>query len=463
MRCGRPTLFRMLQRESFQKFHFSLAAVRFHSLRGTDTFNESPSQSYQIVTMLFRFATPRTRDWKKYITKLETLFDYTLAEDDSLSHLTLFLRKAHEKRQILTKLLDESAKDACRPDDIIATLHEYLPALQPFMEAIEANNIALTDHLDIVWTSFLMNNVNAKSLSNSLKWERISCYTLLGLAHYQKAIETHQFNRQIAHKTKIQIKKQNDADSDDPFFAETVDPNTQKPQIHDDKERMKEISHHLKQAASIWSYTATLFPVLIVAKGKKAFDVIPESFGSVIAALSQVAAINAQEFMVQLSVQTNKSPSLTAKLSMGVSDKLRECDKMLTAQLSKNAYYSIKQDFVLYLKLRSDLYEAIAFKYNANVLRQNGKYGEGVACYQRAINVLKSAMKGYSDKKKKDPASVETIKKSMNKQLEIVNALFNEAKKENESVYFEVVPDADLIEEPESKFVVKVGAFKPLD
>jgi len=224
-------------------------------------------------------------------------------------------------------------------------------------------------HLDVVWTSFLSNNINGKTLSNSLKWEKICCYTLLGLAHYQKAVELHHLNRQISHKTKQKVNKEKNMDFD-PIFDEPIDANTQKPQIYDDQDRVKQITQFLKSSASIWSYTASLFPVLIVDKGKNAYDAIPESFECVASVLSNIALINAQEFMIQLAVQTNKSPSLTSKLSAGVAHQLKNCNKILSVNLSNVIYNSIKKDFILYLKIRSTLYRAIALKYNAKLIKQ---------------------------------------------------------------------------------------------
>jgi len=243
--------------------------------------------------------------------------------------------------------------------------------------------------------------------------------------------------------------------------------NKQKPQIYDDKERVKEISQFLKQSASIWSFTSTLFPVLINENGKNAYDVIPESFECILSVLSTMSLINAQEFMIQLAVQTNKSPSLTSKLSSGVSNKLKQCNKLLTTNLSNLIYNSIKKDFILYLKIRSDLYQSISLKYNAKLLKQNEKHGQCVAYYQSAINILKHANNKFpapDNKKNKNnnqTSSIIVMKKSINKQMQSVKALFNAAQKENNSVYFEVVPKSDQIEYVEPKFVIKVEEYQP--
>ena len=290
----------------------------------------------------------------------------------------------------------------------------------------------------------------------------------MGLANYQKAVELHHLNRQISHKTKEKVSRQQTADFD-PIFDEPQDKTLQNPQIYDDQERVKEISKYLKEAASIWTYVTTLFPVLINENGKNAYDIIPESFQSVLSCLSLMALINSQEFMIQLAVQTNKSAILTSKLSMGVSSKLKQCNKLLNTNLSAAVYQSIKKDFILYLKIRSDLYHAIALKYQGKQSKTNEKHGQCVAYYQSAINILKHAINKFpNDQKKNNKAnnaqqtsSIIVMKKSINKQTQSVNALFDAAQSENNSVYFEVVPKLDQIEHPEPKFVIKAQNYFP--
>merc|ERR1712087_665494 len=187
-----------------------------------------------------------------------------------------------------------------------------------------------------------------------------------------------------------------------------------------------------------------------------------------LAALSSLAQINAQEVMVQLAVQTNKSPALTAKLSEGVSLRLKQANHKMKSSLSGAVYQAIKADLVLYLKIRSDLYHAIALKYHAKTLAKQEKYGEGVACYECALNVLKHAGNKLpkDDKAKKGKGAKHTsvmmvMQKSISKQTQSVKALFNAAQSENNSVYFEVVPKSDQVEMPEGKFVIKVNEYKP--
>merc|ERR1712130_232577 len=148
-----------------------------------------------------------------------------------------------------------------------------------------------------------------------------------------------------------------------------------------------------------------------VESGKKALGIIPETFDCVITALA-------------------------AKLSAGVSSKLKQCHKTLASSMSKEVLGAMKEDFILYLKIRSDLYQAIALKYLGKLMKNEEKHGETVACYQGALNILKHAASKFptdSDrKKKKRPAkgpshSVVVMNKSINKQKQGVKALFDAA------------------------------------
>jgi len=49
------------------------------------------------------------------------------------------------------------------------------------------------------------------------------------------------------------------------------------------------------------------------------------------------------------------------------------------------------------------------------------------------------------------------MKKSINKQMQSVQQLFNAAQSENNSIYFEVVPK--ITDEIEAKFVIKCEAY----
>merc|ERR1719251_411821 len=140
--------------------------------------------------------------------------------------------------------------------------------------------------------------------------------------------------------------------------------------------------------------------------------------------------------MIQLAVQTNKSPSLTSKLAMGVCQQLKKCNKMMDVNLSKGVYNAIKKDFILYLKIRSDLYQSIALKYKAKLLKQQEEHGECVAYYEYAEKILRHSMNKFPNEQKKkndkasDGSSIVVMKKSINKQMQSIKTLLNAAKTE---------------------------------
>lgn len=405
--------------------------------------------------MLYHFTTPRSRDWQKYMKKLIKF----LEKKEETSHLAAFVRKCQQNRSVLIKLLEECAREkSSRPDDMIKTLEKYLPTLEQLIEGIEANNIKLRGVLEIVWTSFLSGNVNAKSLSYDLRWEKCSCYLLLGLAHYQKAIELHHMNRQNA-----QEMRQNNA-SDivefDPIFDDPEE-NKTSAVIYDDKSTVKEISVNLRKASAIWNYVSNnCYPLIM---NENAFALIPETFSHSASALSKIAATNAQEFMIQLAVQTSKSQRLTAKLSMGASDKFRECNKILSVNLSNVVYEDIRIDLRLYLSARSSLYRSIAFKYEGKLLQKAEEHGKCIAFFQESNRILSRINLPVNKKKSNsDSKTLVIMKKSVAKQLQAVSKLLDYAKSENENVYFEVVPKLNTVSPPESKFVIKTENYTPV-
>jgi len=286
-------------------------------------------------------------------------------KDEKIAHLTSFFKKAQDLRNPIVRLLDECAQqNVTQPEQCIKLLEEYLPTLELVIDGIQKNTVNLQGYLEVVWTTFLMSDINAKSISSQLQWERVCCYLLLGLSYYQIAIKSHHENRQTSHDQLENEKKEHH----DPIF-DAPQP-IEEPKIVDDQEKVKIISQNLKKAASVWNFVATkLYPVEV---GKE-FDVIPETFRDVAQCLSTTAQVNAQEFMVQLAVQTGKSTTLTSKLSMGISKQLKEADARLISNLSPQIYNIILHDFRLYMKIRSDLYKAIAQKYYGKMSKSQEK------------------------------------------------------------------------------------------
>jgi len=219
--------------------------------------------------------------------------------------------------------------------------------------------------------------------------------------------------------------------------------------------KIKQISVHLKKAAAIWNYCAeNLYPIEVT----KEFQVIPEVFRDMAAILSSLALTNAQEFMVQLAVQTDKSSAITAKLAQGVADKLASLDKQAEALLSSRVEL-LSSDFRKYLHIRSSLYKAIAYKYQGKFVREKEKWGDCVTYFKAAQTTLK----GIEFPKKKKPeltSHLEALSSSIQRQLGSVNTLLESARRENESIYHDLEKPIEQLDRIDGLFKVQVDSFK---
>jgi len=166
---------------------------------------------------------------------------------ENTAHIAPFFQKAAEYREQLVPILDDCAKNQhIRPEDIIKVLENYLPVLGSICDAIRNNVVELKGTLDLVWTSFLTADVNAKSLSFSIQWEKCCAYLTLGLAHYQMAAKLHHENRHDSQQKKSQEK----TSAPDPIFDEPVE--KKDPKILDDPEKIKQITQHLKKKQQLF-------------------------------------------------------------------------------------------------------------------------------------------------------------------------------------------------------------------
>ncbi len=153
--------------------------------------------------MLFQLRTPRTRPWDSYMKKVIKL----LRKRDETEHIAAFFEKAQEYRSQVTSpfpprptrhqrenktqqnkkltyarsqlvpILDDCAKsNHTRPEDLIKILDLYIPLLESLCDSLTKNVIDLSKCLEVVWTSALTFDVNFKSCSHSMNWERVNAY-----------------------------------------------------------------------------------------------------------------------------------------------------------------------------------------------------------------------------------------------------------------------------------------------
>lgn len=303
----------------------------------------------------------------------------------------------------------------------------------------------------------LSSDVNEKTLSHSFQWELVNCYMILGLQYYWMAHKRHRDNR-------MEAQQRAEANAAPPQLDPFEPPREEEQKIYDDIGGIQDIIRNLKKAAGIWKYISeALMPVHTESTYGKTVETNRESF----VALCNLALSNAQEFTVQLAVQTGKSANVTSKLAQGVSKKCLDMRHALTQGLGP-AVDTIHPDFKLYISVRAQLYQAIAQKYMASVAQSNDKYGNGIMYLSVARKILtRIELPGQEPRKRGRPAPLtpvaEILVGSVQRQLQTVEQLHQSALDDNNNIYYDTVPaTSDGLENPEPKFLARADAFEPL-
>jgi len=325
-----------------------------------------------------------------------------------------------------------------RADTLIALLEEYIPMLETLVAFVNDTLGGQLKGLETVWTSVLTDSWEIKALSANLQHEKLQVYFLYAQAIYSQAAVLHR-----QHRTEIQTEEEK-----------------QRRDGGDDIKILKELIDQLKLAAGIWEYLSSAnskcYPINCQNQTPEVFQDIPR-------ALSLMALANAQEFMVQVAVETKKSNKIVAKLAEGVSIRLSEALQTARKGLGAKATM-LSHDFVVYLDRRSKMYHGIALKYQSKVKLEEEAYGERVAVLQAANEVLsRLSITPLKVKKKVQPLSptLVILAGSLRDQLRMVRTLLREAQSDNDSVYHYKVPSSSKVDTVDHLKFVKLTEFIP--
>jgi len=349
------------------------------------------------------------------------------------------LREAYTKQSGgLKKHVQSNKVVDFRADTLIALLEEYMPMLETLVAFVDDRLGGRLKGLETVWTSVLTDSWETKSLSANLHHEKVQVYFLYAQAIYSQAAMTHR-----QHRTEIQTEEEKERRGGG-----------------DDVATLKELMAQLKKAAGIWDFLSSAnskcYPI-------KCNNETPEVFQDTPRALSMMALANAQEFMVQVAVETKKSNNIVAKLAEGVSVQLLEALQVLKKGMGQQVS-KVSHDFIVYLDRRSKMYHGIALKYKSKVKLEEEAYGERVAVLMAAIQCLSSLkITPLKVKKKVQPLSstLQILAGSIRDQLRATKALFQEAKSDNEEVYHYKVPPTSKHESVDHVKFIKLTPFTP--
>jgi len=349
------------------------------------------------------------------------------------------LREAYTKQSGgLKKNVQSNKVVDFRADTLIALLEEYMPMLETLIAFVDDTLGGKLKGLETVWTSVLTDSWETKALSTNLQHEKLQVYFLYAQAIYSQAAKTHR-----QHRTKIQTEEEKERRGGG-----------------DEISTLKELIAQLKQAAGIWDWLSSV--------GSKCYPIkcnnkTPEVFQETPKALAVMALANAQEFMVQVAVETKKSNTIVVKLAEGVSVQLLEALQILRKGLGKQSTL-LSHDLIVYLDRRSKMYHGIALKYQSKVKLQNDEHGERVAVLEAARQCLGGLkITPLRVKKKVQPLSstLQILAGSIRDQLKATNKLYLEAKTDNEQVYHYKVPPAHKHDNVDHRKFIKLTKFTP--
>ncbi|ETO16598.1 hypothetical protein RFI_20742 [Reticulomyxa filosa] len=213
-------------------------------------------------------------------------------------------------------------------------------------------------------------------------------------------------------------------------------------------------------------------------RGERGENFIGITFVCITLTSCSLALVNAQEFMVQLAVQTDKSSAVTAKLAQGIADKLDSLHKQLDSSLGNAHVDSISSDFRHYLRIRASLYKAIALKYQGKFAREKKLWGDCVTYFKIAKVTLKEIE--FPKKKTEMNQYLEGLNVSLQRQLVSINTLLDRhafvishfisvystsyvAQKDNDAIYHELERPIEQLDRAEGLFKMQPEEYKGYD
>ncbi|XP_064646276.1 tyrosine-protein phosphatase non-receptor type 23-like [Lineus longissimus] len=157
----------------------------------------------------------------------------------------------------------------------------------------------------------------------------------------------------------------------------------------------------------------------------------------------------AQECILEKSMTDNRKSTITAKVAAQIVEYYRQALKNIEPFLG-----AIKKakDWKKRMELKSKYYECVTCLYMGNQAEEQQKWGERLAFYQASLSKLDECSKLA----KKDQAD---ILEALRFTMDVVGGKHNAAKKDNDFVYHEKVPEISSLPEVKGASLVKGIAF----
>ncbi|XP_035661632.1 tyrosine-protein phosphatase non-receptor type 23-like isoform X2 [Branchiostoma floridae] len=165
----------------------------------------------------------------------------------------------------------------------------------------------------------------------------------------------------------------------------------------------------------------------------------------------------AQECLLEKSMQDNRKPSLVARISMQVvafyTQGLRILDTPDATQIIGTKHH---KEWKRLLQIKINYFTCIAHLFMGNQADEQQKFGEKVTYYKSAFDKLTEAVKLAK-------GQVDTISEALQFTMDVVGGKYGGAKKDNDFVYHETVPPIESMPELKGASLVKALPFQPID
>eukprot|EP00808_Paulinella_micropora_P015058 g46475.t1 len=161
-------------------------------------------------------------------------------------------------------------------------------------------------------------------------------------------------------------------------------------------------------------------------------------------ALESMCLVNAQEIMIKSGEEGGKtSAKLLSKLAQGIAERCSAIRMELGKGLG-NTFHSIQPAWNLYLKAKAEAYPSLALLHQAKVYEEGSEHGKRIACLRHSVATLQLLQ----------PNLLQACSKEVGLMRARVEKACQEAERDNEKVYFMLVPKLKELPALEGSLVV---------
>ncbi|KAG1697705.1 Tyrosine-protein phosphatase non-receptor type 23 [Nymphon striatum] len=178
-----------------------------------------------------------------------------------------------------------------------------------------------------------------------------------------------------------------------------------------------------------------------------------------------VMLAQAQECILEKSIQDNRKSTIISKVSIQISEYYKAAQKLLDMTKSDDEYTTISdivgsKQFKIWKKFINTkivYYKSLSYLYQGNQVEEQQKMGERVTYYQGALDTLNEATKASKGLEENE------LKEAISFTMDVISAKLNASKRENDFVYHEKVPALETLPELKGASLVKGIPFDPSD